>query len=76
MYYPDTNNMSNAIVATFSTIPAWLMAFITQSPDSAVWSLVLPLVFFILGKLIDVGIKLLIEKTKNENKGIRGDTER
>lgn len=68
--YPVTN-MSNAVVAIFSGLPAYISAVIDQSPASSLLAVVLPFVFFLLGKGVDVAIKIYFDR-RNEKKRLNG----
>lgn len=72
MYQYTDNNMSNAIVAAIGGLPAWFAFLIEQTPSQALMAALLPFVFFILGKLVDVGIKLFLARL--EKRGDSGQT--
>lgn len=63
--------MSNAIVAAFGGLPAWFALFIEQTASQALMAALLPFIFFIVGKLVDVGVKLLMIYIENK-RGVSG----
>lgn len=73
-HYPDSN-MSNAVVALFSPLPAYFAAVVDQSIYSTVFAASLPFVFFLLGKATDVLIKLWLEN-RNSSETNKQDSNR
>jgi hypothetical protein len=66
----EDGNMSNGFVALFSSIPAAFALFVEQSAMNLFLAALLPFMFFVLGKLIDLLIKLWLEArdaAKNSN---------
>lgn len=72
MYQYTDSNMSNAIVAAIGGLPAWFALFVEQTASQALLAAMLPFVFFVFGKLIDVGIKLYL--TRLDKRGVDGQT--
>jgi xanthine/uracil permease len=70
-------NAHNAVIAFLSGVPTYFAAAIEQTPAAVVMGIVLPVFFFFLGKGIDVGIRLYIEKKRvNDRLRRRAENER
>lgn len=72
------SNMSNAVVAFFSSLPAYISAVIDQSPASGLLAVVLPFVFFFLGKGIDIAVRVYLDRRAEKKRlnGIKDDSTR
>ena len=61
MYIPSETGGQGMIAALAST-PAWLMAFITQDDLPLYASIVLPIMFFVVGQGINIGLRIYLER--------------
>lgn len=68
--YPDSN-MSNFVVAVFGGLPTYFAALVQESPTMMVFGAVLTFAFFLMGKAIDVSIKIYLDR-RNEKKRTNG----
>lgn len=63
--------MSNVVVGFFGGIPTYVAALVEQSPMMMAFGAMLTFVFFLLGKAVDVGIKLYLDR-RLERKRLNG----
>lgn len=63
------NNMSNALVAAISSGWQWVITATDPSTTNMLSAILLPIVFFILGKAIDVAVKLYVESRDKNKEG-------
>ena len=66
MVTQSDGNMSNAAVAAFGSFITWISAFMDPSTITFMSALLLPRVFFIIGKVVDVFLKIYLEKKAQE----------
>ena len=50
------------MIAAIASSPAWLMAFITQDDLPLYASIVLPIMFFVVGQGINIGLRIYLER--------------
>jgi hypothetical protein len=55
---------NNTLIGGIAASPAFFFAVYEQTPLAVVASFVLPVVFFFLGKSIDVAVRLYLERRK------------
>lgn len=75
-YNYSDSNMSNAVVAFFGGLPQYVFAFVSDSPSAIILGAFMSFIFFMLGKAIDVGIKIYFDR-RNENRlnGIKNSSD-
>lgn len=64
MTHPQSDNAVNGFIAAVSGTPAALFAFVETSQLAMVTAVVLPCLFFLVGKTIDVIVRLYLERRK------------
>lgn len=71
------DNAMNIVHAGVASTPTWLALVTEQSGTGVLWGMVFSFVLLIAGKLIDLAIKLLLEKIKEDKiKRAEGKEER
>lgn len=60
-------DVKNMLLAAFSGFPTYLAAVETQTLITIVASIVLPCLFFLVGKAIDVGLQIYLRRDNEED---------
>jgi uncharacterized membrane protein len=55
-------NEHNAAISLLSATPTYIVAFFQQTDIAVVAALVLPCIFFVLGKAVDVAVRIYLER--------------
>jgi hypothetical protein len=64
---PPSDNAANGIVAGITASPAYIFAMIDRSDAAIAAGIILPVIFFIVGKTVDVLVRLyLANRGKSE----------
>lgn len=74
-HYFDAN-MPNAVLAGAASVPAWLIAYIDPAESSMeifLWKVLLPFVLFVIGKFIDIRVRLYLEKRRGDGSKENGN---
>lgn len=61
-----TSDMKNGFLASFSSVTAFFTAMETQTLITIISAIVLPIVFFLGGKAIDVVVQIHLKKKADE----------
>jgi hypothetical protein len=60
--YTFDNVPTNTIIAGLASTPTWVATVVDPSNTQLVLSVVMPIVILLLGKLLDLSIRVLLEK--------------
>lgn len=58
------NDLKAAFLTTFSSAPAFVVAISTRADIAVISSIILPILFFVLSKTIDVCVQLYLRRSK------------
>lgn len=64
MYIPETDNGANGLLAVFTAWPAYIYALVEPSNLTVAASFILPICFFVIGKTVDVLIRIYFDRKK------------
>ena len=67
-FFNDMNDTKNLFIAYLSSLSSFLTAIETRTVITLISAIVLPIVFFAIGKTVDVLIQLYLHNRKKDGK--------